>query len=323
MGKYNLKNNENFYKIVGSIVLCAALFLSVLILGKVENQDNDIKGYSIYLGFATLLLGISEVVSFFRYKQKEGKKVYIRLSYIVLDFAASICAFSYAASPVLFLLACSMYLAIPLFKRTASIARKHTKRNITLNVLIGIINFIFFLVSLGCFAIEGGEEFSAIITGGEMFLICLANVATLSLSNFNLDLLKKIIRKTYAGEILFGLLVLIISFAMALMIAEDSITNIWDGLWYCFAIVTTTGFGDFVAVTTLGRILSVILGIYGIIVVSIITSIIVNFYNEVKSLPDEEDEEEMAEATIAEKISKEEPENALKVEENIEENPSK
>ena len=33
--------------------------------------------------------------------------------------------------------------------------------------------------------------------------------------------------------------------------------------------------------TAIGRIMSVILGIYGIIVVSLVTSVIVNFYTEV------------------------------------------
>jgi hypothetical protein len=44
--------------------------------------------------------------------------------------------------------------------------------------------------------------------------------------------------------------------------------------------VTTIGFGDLTAVTDFGRILSVILGAYGIVVVALITSIIVNFYGE-------------------------------------------
>ena len=42
--------------------------------------------------------------------------------------------------------------------------------------------------------------------------------------------------------------------------------------------------------------LSVILGIYGIIVVSIVTSIIVNFYSEVKTNVDDEDELENGKA---------------------------
>jgi hypothetical protein len=51
--------------------------------------------------------------------------------------------------------------------------------------------------------------------------------------------------------------------------------------------VTTIGFGDIAASTPVGRVLSVILGLYGIAVVALITSIIVNFYGEMKS----EDEE--------------------------------
>ena len=57
--------------------------------------------------------------------------------------------------------------------------------------------------------------------------------------------------------------------------------NIGDALWYCFAVVTTIGFGDFTAVTLTGRVLSVILGLFGIVLVAVITSIIVNFYNEI------------------------------------------
>jgi hypothetical protein len=38
----------------------------------------------------------------------------------------------------------------------------------------------------------------------------------------------------------------------------------------------------------MGRLLSVILGLYGIIVVALITSIIVNFYGEMKSDDDDD-----------------------------------
>ena len=55
--------------------------------------------------------------------------------------------------------------------------------------------------------------------------------------------------------------------------------------------------GDFSAITLPGRAISVILGLYGIIVVALITSIIVNFYNETKNTddPDETEEIETAE----------------------------
>ena len=60
-------------------------------------------------------------------------------------------------------------------------------------------------------------------------------------------------------------------------------TNPEDALWYCFTLITTIGTGDFVAVTRLGRILSVIIGCYGIIIVSILTSAIVVYINKVQS----------------------------------------
>ena len=91
-----------------------------------------------------------------------------------------------------------------------------------------------------------------------------------------------------AAEIIGGLFLLIFAFSYILVFLEPNIETMRDGLWYCFAIVTTIGFGDFSAVTPIGRLLSVILGLYGIIVVALITSIIVNFYGEMKSVDDDD-----------------------------------
>ena len=55
------------------------------------------------------------------------------------------------------------------------------------------------------------------------------------------------------------------------------------------------------AVSTIGRVLSVILGVYGIVVVALITSIIVNFYGEMrKANNDDDDPEPEAEQETAE-----------------------
>ena len=98
----------------------------------------------------------------------------------------------------------------------------------------------------------------------------------------------KVMRKTHATEILGGLVFMIVVVAIALSFIEPKIESIGDALWYCFASVTTIGFGDFAAETSVGRILTVLLGIYGIIVTALITSIIVNLYNERKSEEDVE-----------------------------------
>ena len=103
-------------------------------------------------------------------------------------------------------------------------------------------------------------------------------------------------------EVLFGLLVTIVCFSLVFMTiepqaADPSATNIIrtfpDALWYCFAVVTTIGFGDLTAITPIGRILTVILGMYGLVVVAVITSIVVNFYNETSGKHDQKELKEI------------------------------
>ena len=50
---------------------------------------------------------------------------------------------------------------------------------------------------------------------------------------------------------------------------------------YCFALVTTIGFGDIVVTSVIARILSVIIAFYGIIIVSLLTSSIVVYISEI------------------------------------------
>ena len=88
-------------------------------------------------------------------------------------------------------------------------------------------------------------------------------------------------------------MILLLTFAWILTRTEPGFESFKDSLWYCFATVTTIGYGEFTATTDLGRIISVILGMYGIVAVALITSIIVNFYNEVRKHHPEEDEPEM------------------------------
>ncbi len=71
--------------------------------------------------------------------------------------------------------------------------------------------------------------------------------------------------------------------SILLPIFEIGITNFGDGLWYCYMLMTTIGLGDLTVVTPAGRLISVIVGIYGIIVFALITSILVNLYNENKA----------------------------------------
>ena len=156
--------------------------------------------------------------------------------------------------------------------RIFSIIRNHRLRNVIANI-IAILAIIVCAVSF-------------VSMSGLLFLLAVFELLSIVFSRISFSVLRKIVVKTHAAEIIFGLILLIFTFAMLLTFFEPNMGKFTDALWYCFAIVTTIGFGDLTAVTDFGRILSVILGAYGIVVVALITSIIVNFYGEMKASPE-------------------------------------
>jgi hypothetical protein len=195
-------------------------------------------------------------------------------------------ALLFAACAVIFVFTDSAkaYLPVTLLHVTAlsadhlfSIIRNHKARNLIPRVL-SILTLLFVVV---CAFTLGGSTallYLLLLTVPRIFYY----IAQIAFSRIKMDVLRKIVRKTYAAEILFGMLMLIIAFSIVLPQFDPGIPSFADALWYCFAIVTTIGFGDFAAATLPGRVISVVLGLYGIIVVALITSIIVNFYNETK-----------------------------------------
>jgi hypothetical protein len=154
----------------------------------------------------------------------------------------------------------------------------HKLHNIILRLIL-----TFLLIAILVALVHDGE--TLFIIEFDMFIVgfqALFSIMSAAFARIQLDVLKNVIRGTYATEVMLGLLLLILSFSYCLVAWEPSMSSMGDAIWYCFAIVTTIGFGDITAVTLKGRILSIILGLYGIVVVSLITSVIVNFYSEMK-----------------------------------------
>ena len=187
-----------------------------------------------------------------------------------------------------------IFWGVVLAGRILSIVRNHKWRNLILNILMIILILVYWYASfVAC------DLMTAILVIVAQALISIFGVV---FQRVKLDVLRKIIRKTYASEIILGLLLLICAVAYVLKFIEPNIPTFEDGLWYGFAIVTTIGFGDFTAVTMLGRVLSVVLGIYGIVVVALITSIIVNFYGETRKDVDDPEENTTKEESTEEPL---------------------
>ncbi len=114
-----------------------------------------------------------------------------------------------------------------------------------------------------------------------VFFTCFKNALLPVKEQLKLDAFLNKIRQALAMKIIMGLLVLVTLCSIYFTLVEPGMISFADSLWYCFSVITTIGFGDVTITTTLGRILSVILGLYGIVVVGLVTSIIVTIYNNV------------------------------------------
>lgn len=89
-----------------------------------------------------------------------------------------------------------------------------------------------------------------------------------------------VLRKTGAIKLFTSFLIFFILVALVLRLVEPNINTIFDSFWYCFIAFSTIGFGDIVATTVIGKIITVILSLYGILVTAMITGTIVSYYTE-------------------------------------------
>lgn len=274
------KNWVGKLPLVGDMLFC---LLTIQVCLKFIYEDFDADPALLVTGSLTaalLCIGLARVCRAFRLRKNSRADFYRFLIYgAVLLLAALLWALR-PATPLTWELAGLSYFSTLMADRVFSILRRRSRRAIALNLIA-----LYFLVRV-CIMADQAE----LVLAAALFAAIHALISILSVvfSSVNLTALKSVIQKTYAPEILLGLLLMILSFSYILQYVEPNISSYEDAMWYCFAIVTTIGFGDVSAVSTEGRVLSVILGIYGILVVALITSIIVNFYGEMKreSRPD-------------------------------------
>lgn len=96
-----------------------------------------------------------------------------------------------------------------------------------------------------------------------------------------LRLLWNIVRTTGAERVFTGFLVVLGVAALLLPRFEPEVENFGDALWFLFVSFTTIGYGDIVPVTMAGRLITVFVALYGILVVALATGVIVGYYSEI------------------------------------------
>lgn len=96
-----------------------------------------------------------------------------------------------------------------------------------------------------------------------------------------LRILKDILVRTKAHRILITYVVFVLLAALAIVVFDPQVSRYGDALWYCYAVISTAGFGDVVVSTTVTKIISLLVTMYSTIVIAIVTGVVVNYYTEV------------------------------------------
>ena len=263
--------------------ICSAVILTFAVLTIIAASKGEYENAPKYLLWVFIAMGLSGLVTFIR----DRTKINLVRCIILLAFNITLGVLVLFAkdNKYLFSLAGGLYCLAFILSRVLLIIQKRTLRATILNVILIVLAA---LLAVGLFIPVKEERVGTVILIECLFIAitALALVAGVAFGQFKFKILFKIVVNTFALEVLFGLVAIMVASALVLMSVEETITNFGDALWYCFATVTTIGFGDFTATTLIGRLITVLLGVYGIVAVAVITSIIVNFYNETSGKKD-------------------------------------
>ena len=283
-----------FFRLVltlASTILAVAI-ISFCTLAIINAYNNNFDNAPKFLTIMFFLLGLMSIVFFIKERTKINliKCIFVIAINVVLGIISLFAKDNY----YLFSVTAGLYCASIVVQRIFNIIQNHSVRNIILNALI-----IIFVVGLGIGLMTTNldklEQVQVVVLIECLFIaiVSFLEAMAIAMAQLKVRVLFKIIVSTFSLEVLFGLLTMIVCFSIILTSIEPNIETFPDALWYCFAVVTTIGFGDIVAVTPAGRILSVMLGLYGLIVVAVITSVIVNFYNATAGKHDQKEIEEI------------------------------
>ena len=286
--------------IATTIIILVMVFSILALSSSIAADGTKIK---LYLFLTYLFMSFSMIPSSFFTNIISKNKVEISKNVIigVIYFALAITAICVPFEPIPFAVISSIYLLTISANRVIKAIEVKKIGLKIFNIFLAVLAFVVMIL----IAADGSKPESFInalvFVTTVIFIIALVGILRFVFSRIQLKEMTKILKKTYALEVLYGLVVLVISFSFIFYTLEPSMLTYGDALWFSFATITTIGYGDFSVTSYITRTLAVILGIYGILVVAIITSVVVNFYNATKNKKDVDEIENKEEITSQEK----------------------
>ena len=273
------KRKNPFY-VIGTVCGILAIICCFVVIG-LSVSDNYV---SIYvLSISLILLGINRIgLHVTNYKQNMFENIFLTAFIFALAILLGLTKYNiYFLITTMFLYSLTIVVA-----RLLNLKKDKSIQSIIYNVLCMVFYFLFSFVF---FFPEIYAKHATSVSNSNFMVLCFSIIIIASSgknllfpyhNELKINVINKVIRKSMVYEIILTLLILVILCSVYFTVVEPRMTSYVDSLWYSFSVITTIGFGDVYVTTTFGRILSVILGISGIVVVALFTSLIVNFYNE-------------------------------------------
>lgn len=298
------KNAAYFIGLISGILAIVSCITAIIF----AVNNNYLSIYTVSIGL--FLLGINRIgLHLSNFKENMLENILLTVLIFVLGILMDFTKYSiYFLTSTMFL-----YSLTIIVSRLLIIKEDRSVQSIIFNILCMVFVFLFSFVF---FFPVIYEKHATSVSNSNFIIICFSVMILISSSKniifpyhktLRLNVISRVIKKSMVFEIILALMILVILCSIYFTVVEPSITSYVDSLWYSFSVITTIGFGDVTVSTTLGRILSVILGICGIVVVALFTSIIVNFYNEMNKKRDEaEMRRVMKKIEELEKLEKEE-----------------
>jgi len=95
-----------------------------------------------------------------------------------------------------------------------------------------------------------------------------------------LRLLWKVIKFCYADKITLIYFATLAVSATLLRVFDPAFKSVGSAVWYLYSILTTSGFGDIIPITVLGKVITIIVGLFSLFMVALITGVVVNAFTE-------------------------------------------
>ncbi len=99
-----------------------------------------------------------------------------------------------------------------------------------------------------------------------------------------LKLLYYILKTSGMTNVLASFLMFFFISATIIWLIDSNVNSFFDAIWFCVSVVTTIGFGDIVVTNIVARIVTIILALYGILVIAVITGVIVYYISKILDL---------------------------------------